>query len=375
MPLAPLYPASFGRMWGLVVGLLLLSPLAGQAQTTAPKYSNEFLKIGVGARAAALGNAVTAWSDDATAAYWNPAALGLLTRRHQVSAMHSEYFAGVAKYDYLGYATRIDSTRSLGIAIVRLGIDDIPNTLNIQDGSSFNFARITAFSVADLAIIISYAQRVRRVRGLTLGGSFKIIHRSVGPFGTAWGFGLDAGVLLQRGRWRWGASVSDVTSTFNLWSFNPGSFAPVFAATGNVIPDNSIEVTLPSLRLGVARQLWTSPRWSLATTADVVLHFDGPRNVLATVGPMSIDPRLGVELGFRQRVYVRAGAMGAQYLQRPDGSRQFTFNPAAGLGLNLPLGKSLLTLDYALTNSVGVQQGLYSHLIALSLAFDRVNLK
>lgn len=346
-----------------------------QGQTTAPKYSNEFLRIGVGAHAAALGNAATAWASDATAAYWNPAGLIGLPRKHQVSALHSEYFAGVAKYDYLGYAAQIDSTRRIALAIVRLGIDDIPNTLNIADGSSFNFARITAFSVADMAVVLSYAQAITKVRGLSVGGNFKVVHRTVGPFGTAWGFGLDAGLLLHRGRWRWGLMLSDVTTTFNLWSFNPDAFANTFAATGNDIPENSIEVTLPALRLGMAVEVYKSNRWTVGTTGDLAVLFDGQRNVVWNLGGMSIDPRIGAEVGFRQRVFARLGAMGGQYLRRADGAREFTFNPTGGVGIRLPIGPNLLQVDYALTNAVGVQQGLYTHLVALSYAFERIKIK
>jgi hypothetical protein len=368
-------PISFRRRCFFLLLATGLSVSFSSAQTYAPKYSNEFLSIGVGANAAALGNAVTAFSSDATAAYWNPAGLVGLERRNQVSLMHSEYFAGVAKYDYVGYAAKIDSTRRLGIAIIRFGVDDIPNTLNIQDGSTFNFARITAFSVAELGIIISYAQPMGKIRGVSIGGNLKIINRTAGPFGTAWGFGLDAAVLMQRGRWSLGAILVDATTTFNLWSFNPESFAATFAATGNTIPESSIEVTLPSLRLGVAYTILQNSRLGLRTTGDLVMHFDGQRNVLINSGGWNTEPRMGMEGSFRNRAFLRLGASGGQYLRRIDGSRQFTFNPSAGVGVKLPIGGSLLQIDYALTNTVGVQLGLYTHLLALSFAFDRVAIK
>ncbi len=47
----------------------------------AQKYSNEFLSIGVGAKAQALGNAVVAQTNDVTAGVWNPAGLGRQRRR------------------------------------------------------------------------------------------------------------------------------------------------------------------------------------------------------------------------------------------------------------------------------------------------------
>ena len=41
----------------------------------AQKYSNEFLSIGVGARAQAMGNAIIASVADVSAGVWNPAGL------------------------------------------------------------------------------------------------------------------------------------------------------------------------------------------------------------------------------------------------------------------------------------------------------------
>ena len=73
----------------LVIGLFVL-PLEAQ------KYSNEFLSIGVGARAQALGNAVVAGISDVTAGVWNPAGLANFNADQslQLGAMHSEWFGG-----------------------------------------------------------------------------------------------------------------------------------------------------------------------------------------------------------------------------------------------------------------------------------------
>src|ERR1041385_8369557 len=96
----------------------------GQA---APKYSNEFLAIGVGARALAMSDANVANVDDVTSGYWNPSGLLGIKSNAQVGLMHAEYFASIAKYDYAAMAGRIDSVSSFGISFVRFAVDDIPN--------------------------------------------------------------------------------------------------------------------------------------------------------------------------------------------------------------------------------------------------------
>ena len=110
---------------------------------------HEFLKIGVGARAAAMGNAMSGIADDVTAGYWNPAGLGFAPAAPEVALMHSEYFAGIAKYDYIGFTMPIGENRRFGASVIRLGVDDIPNTLNLVDpNGNIDFSAVETFSVA-----------------------------------------------------------------------------------------------------------------------------------------------------------------------------------------------------------------------------------
>ncbi len=80
------------------LAISLLGTLCAQAQFR--KYSNEFLNIGAGARGMGMGGAQVASVNDATAGYWNPAALTSVQDHPSVSLMHAEYFAGIAKYDF-----------------------------------------------------------------------------------------------------------------------------------------------------------------------------------------------------------------------------------------------------------------------------------
>ena len=55
--------------------LIALWAYTGTVSAQAPKYSNEFLAIGVGSQALGMGNAVSSTVSDITAGYWNPAGL------------------------------------------------------------------------------------------------------------------------------------------------------------------------------------------------------------------------------------------------------------------------------------------------------------
>lgn len=75
------------------------SPLLAQS---AGKTTANFLKVGVGGRGAAMGDAQTAVVDDVTALYWNPAGLGGLTQK-EIAFMHNTLVSGVTQ-DVLYYA-------------------------------------------------------------------------------------------------------------------------------------------------------------------------------------------------------------------------------------------------------------------------------
>jgi hypothetical protein len=165
------------------------------------KYSNEFLNIGAGARGLAMGSAQIASVNDATAGYWNPAGLTGVKDNPNINLMHAEYFAGIGKYDYGSFAIPVqENKRTLGFSLLRFAVDDIPNTLFlVEPDGSINYNNIQTFSSADYAFLFSFAQNIRETeeQQFSFGVNAKIIHRKVGSFATAWGFGIDAGLQMH----------------------------------------------------------------------------------------------------------------------------------------------------------------------------------
>lgn len=309
-----------------------------------------------------MSGAVAGTVNDATSAFWNPAGLTGIKGDVQVSAMHAELFAGISKFDYATLATHIDSSRAIGFSIIRFGTDEIPNTLELIDASgAIDYSKVKSFSIADYAFIFSYSKDTK-IAGLHLGGNAKIIHRKAGEFGKAWGFGFDLGAQYSTGHWRLGAMAKDVTSTFNAWSFNTDLLETAFAQTGNEIPKNSTEITLPKIILGAGYQFDISKKVTGLIEADADLTFDGKRNVLISSDPISADPHFGLEVGYNDFIFLRAGMQNIQNIKNLDGTVSKTIQPNLGLGIRL----GRLTIDYALTN-IG-QETLYSNVF--SLRFD-----
>ena len=75
---------------GVFLSVLLLSfgQDSGDRDVT-PKYSNEFLNIGVSARAFGMGFTSISFIDDVTAGYWNPSGLNDLSSDHHRRAWQS----------------------------------------------------------------------------------------------------------------------------------------------------------------------------------------------------------------------------------------------------------------------------------------------
>ncbi|MBL7888932.1 MAG: PorV/PorQ family protein [Bacteroidia bacterium] len=334
----------------------------------APKYSNEFLNLGVGARALGMSNSYVVSANDVTAGYWNPAGLLGIGNQHQVALMHSEYFAGIAKYDYGAYAQRLDSSSVLGVSVIRFGVDDIPNTTELIDANgNVDYSRITTFSAVDWGFIVSYAKQMK-IPGLRVGANAKIIRRKVGDFAGAWGFGLDLGAQYDYKKWKFGAMARDITTTFNAWSFNlSDEMKATFIATGNEIPDNSVEITLPKLLLGAARKFDFNQKFSLLSEINLDATFDGKRNVLIKSKAVSFDPHLGLEASYMNMVFLRAGIGNYQSYTDAVGGKVRTFQPNIGVGVRI---KSV-TIDYALTDIGDQSVALYSNVFSIKVDINK----
>jgi len=338
--------------------------LGNSALAQAPKFSNEFLAIGVGARGMGLGNSLVASVNDVTGGYWNPASLPLAQQKWQVSLMHSEYFAGIAKYDYAAVSAPIlDANTQASFSFIRFGIDDIPNTTQlIDEEGNIDYDKVTAFTAADYGFLISIGRSSPKIPGLRYGGTVKIVYRHVGDFANSWGFGLDGGIQYDYRKWKFGLMARDVTSTFNAWNFTLNDITKeVWLRTRNEIPKNSLEVTLPKLILGAGRRFDIYKKFGLYAEFDFDFTFDGKRSVLIKGDPISIEPHAGIEVFYSDFVFLRFGATNIQDYTDDDGKRIWTWQPNVGVGVRI----KDFYIDYALTNVGNQSVALFSNVFSL----------
>ena len=323
-----------------------------------------------------MGNAQVASVSDGTAGYWNPAALANIRDNPQISLMHAEYYAGIGKYDFANLVLPLkDKKRTVGLTLLRFAVDDIPNTIYlVQPDGSVNFDDITTFSSADYAFIFSLAQQnlLKNGNKFNFGGNVKIIHQVAGNFANSWGFGFDVATQIIGKRWQIGIVAKDVTTTFNAWSFNINQqMQEVFDETENMIPGKSIELTAPQLVVGADYNFRLGRKLSLLVEADADVTFDGRRNTVFSTNAFAIDPRLGLELSFKDIFFVRGGINNFQQaLDDKDTLNQrkiWVYQPSAGAGFKV----GDISIDYAFTNLANQSAPLYTNVFSVRVDLKR----
>ena len=156
-------------------------PIMGGAGTTA----GDFLRIGVGARAAAMGEAYSAVADDVYSMYWNPAGLSEVKDR-QLLLTHTAWYEDV-NHEYAGYVHPLANGKgALGLSATYLGT-------SFEKRAGDTEAADSNGSVSDVAIGAGYGRQL--IWGFRGGLALKYIHSRLDTY-TAGTYGIDAG--LQR---------------------------------------------------------------------------------------------------------------------------------------------------------------------------------
>ena len=341
---------------------IILTPLLMASQSTR-KYSNEFLNIGVDASALGMSNAVVASSDDVNSGYWNPAGLVHL-EDSEAAIMHSSYFANIANYNYIAFAMPLDDRTAVGLSLIRFGVDDILDTTKLIDQQGvINYDRINLFSAADYALTFSFARKLP-VPGWNYGVNAKVIRRIIGDFASSWGFGLDLGIQFESNDWKFGLMARDVTTTFNAWAINEERLQDIKDAIPgqNQEEPEATELTLPKLQLGMSKLFTFNYDYTLRTEVDLICRFEENNDVISS-SFVSINPALGLEFGYTDLVFFRAGVGNFQNELQLDNSTPLTFQPNFGVGFKY----NGIYLDYAFTDIGDQSAALYSNVFSLKI--------
>ncbi len=129
--------------------------------------SAQFLKLGIGARSAAMGNAAASVYSATDSIYWNPSNLAY-TERKELSFSHTVWFEDVS-YQWLAFALPTDKVGVFGAAVqyVSYGSINRIDKTNVQYGT---------FSPVDMALYLSYANNYKKI---CYGANLKYIYSKI----------------------------------------------------------------------------------------------------------------------------------------------------------------------------------------------------
>ena len=274
----------------------------------------QFLKIGVGSRSSALGDAFVAVDNDASALYWNPAGL-VQFDQDQVMFSHNQWVADI-NHDFIGAVYHLDGTNAFGVAVTSLSTQDMQVTTEFAPFGTGQY-----FSYRDLAFAVSYARKM--TDKFSFGGTVRYIEETLAELKMR-------GVMIDLGTYYW---TGLGTTRFAVAVSN---FGNQLAPDGKVVLVGKREksdwqaFSPPTIfRIGFAFEPYQSEDNRITTSIQLNHPNDNSENVST-----------GAEYSWKNIVFIRGG-----YKFNSD-EQNFSF----GFGVNIPIRIAYCNVDYSYSN-------------------------
>ncbi len=341
-------------MFVFVGTLVLLGAVPGAASIRKSGLTGAaFLKIGVGARAVALGSAYTTVPRDANQMFWNPAGIALDGGRSQVAFSYNRW---IADLNHFAAATTHDfgDVGTLGVGLVGLGLAGVDNT----DGADrdvvppvldatytgFRDSRSGDYAYQDLAFQVSWAREFSD--RLTLGATAKVINQNIDEV-SATAAAVDFGAIYRvgyRGA-RIGARINNLGD--DLKFFKVAAPLPLLFSIGSAVDlvdrDQGLKVTL----LADATKPQDSEQLLFAAAEAEYRDF--------------LKLRGGYKFNYSSETDKKLDEVTGSRFSAPRTEEGFTL----GLGVLLPYGGYDAVVDYAFT-----EFGILDNVHRISLQFE-----
>ena len=264
------------------------------AQSKVGTSSAQFLGIGIGPKAIAMGGAFTSIADDASTLYWNPGAISRL-EKSQVMFSNTSWLVDT-NVNLLAGVMKLNQSNAIGIFFSQLdyGEEEITDLYN-QTGTDL------FWTATDLVSGISYARNL--TNRFSMGGSLKYISQRIHNE-SASTVALDVGLLYQslNELFRIGMSISNFGSDMTM--DGKDLFHKI-----DLDPDNSghNETIVAKLKTDA----WPLPLFFRVGVSSDVVKTDAVRLTIASDFFMPSDDvesiNFGMEASFLERVFIRAG--------------------------------------------------------------------
>jgi hypothetical protein len=271
-------------------------------------FDGQFLKIGVGARAAAMGGAYVAVADDATALFWNAAGIARIDpTKSEVSLNHMNYVADLS-FDQIGFVFHVKRIPgAFGIHARALSMDPMIETTAYQPDPTVGTGN--EFDAGMMTVGLTYARSF--TDKFSAGGTVNFIHEGLAEFSQQT-YAFDLGTLYDVGTlgMKIGMAISNI---------------------GTQIKFIEREARIPAIfRVGTSFQVLQSADQKLLGAFEFSHPPDNSERL-----------NVGAEYGFKNFVYVRGG-----YNINYDAE-----GLAGGVGFHFPVSVAgQADLDYAFTD-------------------------
>jgi len=274
----------------------------------------QFLKIGVGGRASAMGDAFIAIANDVSALYWNPAGLSQFSE-NQIIFSHNKWIVDI-NHDFLGAVYHLDNDNTFGIAFTALSMDKMKVTTEF---SPFGTGEYYGFS--DIAIAISYSRKM--TEQFSFGGTIKYMEETLDKLKMR-GFMIDLGTYYWTGL---GSTRFAVTvSNFGNDLAPDGEVVLV----GNRTKSEWQSFSPPTMfKIGFAFEPYEDEINRITASIQLNHPNDNSENFV-----------IGAEYSYDKMFYLRSG-----YKVNVD-EQNYSF----GAGVSLPISIANVSVDYSFSN-------------------------
>lgn len=311
----------------ILAGLLTISANADQTNYDIGKVGASELKIGLGSRPVAMGEAFVAKADDLNATAWNAAGLAQI-QGHNVGFMHNIYIEDTS-LEYLAYAQNLFEGAGIGANLMMLNYGTLDKVEEVN-----GLPEVTGeFTPMVFAFTAGYGQWV--MPALAIGGAVKFYSQNIDEES-------------------YSAVAVDVGALFKLSELGAKGFQAGLSIQnlGTSIGDASLPMLAKAgLAYEAPFKITEKDVWNILV--DVNLPFG---DVNYTSG------NVGTEYWYNDLVAVRAG-----YKIKETGDLGGITGLTAGAGVKVPVGDNIkLNLDYALLSYGDLGM---THQIAVGVGF------
>lgn len=274
----------------------------------------QFLKIGVGGRATAMGDAFVAIANDVSALYWNPAGLTQFSE-NQVMFSHNQWVVDI-NHDFIGAVYHLDESNTFGVSLTSLSMDEMKVTTEYAPFGTGEF-----FGFSDMGIAISYSRKM--TDQFSFGGTVRYIEETLDKLKMR-------GIMIDLGTYYWtglGSTRFAVTVTNFGNDLSPDGEVVL---VGNRTKSDWQTFSPPTMfRIGFALEPYEDEEHKVTTSIQLNHPNDNSENL-----------SLGVEYVWNKMFFARGG-----YKINVD-EQNYSF----GAGVNVPISIANVSVDYAFAN-------------------------